>query len=463
MSKQAVAATPKGSGEIQIEHNRRVLEGDRVRPAQTLLRDSFDTTLGLEDIPKERYYQQAFHELEVEKVWKKTWMVACWGQDIPRTGDVHVFKLADIGVIIVRQADGSLKGFYNACLHRGRQLVDECSQVASLRCKYHGWNWSLDGKNTYVACREEFPQLTDEKLRLPEVRVAEWNGFVFIALDPTLPPLPEYLEDVPEQFKEWDFGGRLYKAAHVEKQVPVNWKLMQEAFIEAYHVPATHPQLINFSGEALTRYDTFPGRKHYSRAVNCSGFATNQKLEIMPMSDQMMVDRWVANYMPQYKDTPLAKVPPGGSAREVMAEVSRDALTKSLKVDLSKWPTGEMLDGIWYNIFPNFMIWPTLGFPLIYRFRPLGNDPQRSLMDIMIMLPFSGERPPSAPLVRQGMEAKLASVLGAVGAILDQDVDNVEGLMAGVKATARSGFPVSNYQESRIRHFHRTLDEYIAK
>jgi nitrite reductase/ring-hydroxylating ferredoxin subunit len=463
MNKREIVASSKGSGQIQIEHNRRILNTDRIKHAATLFEDSFDTTLGMGPISKERYYSPEFHKLEVDKVWKKAWMMACWAHDIPSPGDVHVFRLADISIIIVRQKDQTLKAFYNSCRHRGRQLVDESSHVPSLRCKFHGWNWSLDGVNRYVACRDEFPQLTDDDLRLPEVRVTEWNGFIFIALDPLVPTLEEYLEDMPDQFREWDFAGRLYKAAHVEKVVPVNWKLMQEAFIEAYHVPATHPQLVGFAGEALTRYDTFPGRKHYSRSVNLAGFATNQNLEIVPSPAQAMVDNWIISYMPQYKGTPLSVVPEGGSARETIAEISRDALTKTLKVDLAKWPTGEMVDGIWYNVFPNFMIWPTLGFPLVYRFRPFGNDPEQSLMDIMIMLPFGGERPQSAPVIRQGMEATLESVLGPVGAVLDQDTANIGGLMAGVKASPKSGFTVSNYQESRIRHFHRTLDEYIAR
>ena len=89
---------------------------------------------------------------------------------------------------------------------------------------------------------------------LPEVRVGTWGGFVFINMDPDAEPLESFLGDLPEHFAKWPLEQR-YKAVHVAKVFPTNWKVVQEAFMEAFHVVATHPQLLAGIGDANSQYD----------------------------------------------------------------------------------------------------------------------------------------------------------------------------------------------------------------
>ncbi len=99
--------------------------------------------------------------------------------------------------------------------------------------------------------------------RLPEVKTGTWGGFVFVNLDRGAAPLAEFLGELPEHFEPWPLEKR-YTEAHVVKVLPCNWKVAQEAFMEAYHVVATHPQLLPGIGDSNTQYDAWD---NFSRAL----------------------------------------------------------------------------------------------------------------------------------------------------------------------------------------------------
>ena len=71
-------------------------------------------------------------------------------------------------------------------------------------------------------------------------------------------------------FEAWPLEDR-YKEAHVAKVLDCNWKVVQEAFMEAYHVVATHPQLLAGIGDANSQYDVYG---NFSRALTPSGTST---------------------------------------------------------------------------------------------------------------------------------------------------------------------------------------------
>ena len=58
--------------------------------------------MGTEDIDIARYTSREWHELEKEKVWSKTWQVACRVEDIPEVGDHILYDVCDDSVIVVR-------------------------------------------------------------------------------------------------------------------------------------------------------------------------------------------------------------------------------------------------------------------------------------------------------------------------------------------------------------------------
>jgi phenylpropionate dioxygenase-like ring-hydroxylating dioxygenase large terminal subunit len=175
--------------------------------------------------------------------------MACRVEQIPNVGDHVVYEVADKSLIVMRSTPTEIKAFFNVCLHRGRILRETGGHVSNLRCKFHGFTWRLDGGLSVIPARWDFPQIDEQRFCLPEAKVGTWGGFVFINMDSDAMPLEEYLGNIPAHFKAWDFENR-YIAGHVGKVIDANWKVALEAFLETWHVLATHPQVLHFVGDA---------------------------------------------------------------------------------------------------------------------------------------------------------------------------------------------------------------------
>ena len=95
-------------------------------PVPAALRESTETYLGSENLSVDRYLKREFHDLEVEKMWSRTWQAACRESEISNAGDFFVYDIAGQSIVITRTEAGDIKGYHNACLHRGRQLRRDC-------------------------------------------------------------------------------------------------------------------------------------------------------------------------------------------------------------------------------------------------------------------------------------------------------------------------------------------------
>jgi len=128
--------------------------------------------------------------------------------------------------------------------------------------------------------------------------------------------------------------------------------------------------------------------------------------------------------------------------------------------------TTEVLDPIEYFLFPNFFPWFNFGLPLIYRFRPDGHDPDKCIMDAILLhpVPDDGPRPDPAPLRVLGPDEPFteAPELDQISPIFEQDVTNMPIVQKGMKASKRQKVTLGNYQEIRLRHMHQTLDRYLS-
>jgi phenylpropionate dioxygenase-like ring-hydroxylating dioxygenase large terminal subunit len=411
------------------------------------------------ELDRERYYSADFYRLEVERMWSRTWQIACRLEEIPRVGDHIIYEIADKSLIVVRSKPGEIKAFHNACLHRGRTLRESGGHVTNFRCKFHGFAWHLDGKLSFVPCRWDFPRLNDDEFSLPEAKVATWGGFVFVNLDPKAVALEEYLSDIPAHFHEWDYENR-YKAAHVGVIVNANWKVAAEAFLETWHVLATHPQIIASTGDANSQYYVRKDRPHYSRLIIPIGVPS--PFVAGRVTDQQIVD---SMRLQLARSDEELKLPPGLTPRQFAAEVMRARMREVTNGrDFSNVSDSEMIDVIVYFLFPNVLLWG--GYAnLFYRWRPWGKDPEQSLMEVMLLppAPINSPPPPPAPfhLMEPGQTFADAGELGALGPFFDQDLGNMAWVQKGMHAARKPGLTLAHYQESQIRHFHRTLEMYL--
>ena len=123
------------------------------------------------------------------------------------------------------------------------------------------------------------------------------------------------------------------------------------------------------------------------------------------------------------------------------------------------------MDSIDYTLFPNFHPWGALN-RIVYRFRPNGDDHRSSIMDVLLLAPFAGERPPPAPVHWLAADETLDRTrpeLGLLAKVFDQDVFNIGKVQLGLETTAKPGVTLGNYQESKIRWLHHKLGEWVEE
>jgi len=432
-------------------------------PPPAVLKDVSYQYLGDEDVSYDRYTSRDFYDQEISKVWSEAWQWACREEHIPGSGDYCVYDIGRRSFIITRDEEGVIRAFYNACLHRGTKLKPSGSQGAAncLRCPFHGWTWALDGNLRNVPCDWDFPKVTENAsaYQLPEARVATWNGFVFICLSDKTPSLEEFLSPLTAHFSNWNLEDR-YIAIHVEKELGCNWKNAMEAFLEAYHVLETHPQLLEGVSDANIQYDTYSD--HVSRFIANLGLASPHLDN--PPSEQDLLNKMLVGDRSAVDAITLGE---GETARQVMAANLRQSLGEAYGRDLRQFSDSEVIDTIEYHVFPNMVLFPGLSLPMVYRFRPLDDQTERCLFDLVFLRPTpeNGEiTEPAEPIrLREEDSYGLVEALdSALVEVYDQDTNNLRHQQEGFWASKKPGETLSNYQESLIRHFHLTLDKYMG-
>lgn len=209
------------------------------------------------------YTSQEFFTLEQQKVFATSWVPVGCISDLRQTGDAIVTKVAGQSIIVIRDQDGQLKAFHNVCRHRGARLLDEgCQKVERfMRCPYHSWAYDLQGNclGTPLFTGSDIPHEMEGVFDMSDVnkfdkadyglypvRVDSWGFLVFVNLDTNSVSLTDQLGDLPQRLihhrlDEWEVVRE--KTYHIN----ANYKLIGENFMEYYHLPWVHPELMKVS------------------------------------------------------------------------------------------------------------------------------------------------------------------------------------------------------------------------
>jgi len=386
-----------------------------------------------------RFYEQRYHDLEVERIWRRTWQLACREDDIPNVGDYIVYRIAHLSFLVVRTADGGIQAHQNVCLHRGRTLREEDGKCATeFRCPYHGWSWRLDGSLKEITCEWDFPGVREDTAKLPAAKVATWAGSVFINPDPEAETLEDFLGPVMmEHYRKFKLENR-YKQAHVRRVMHANWKVVMEAFMESYHVIATHPQMMLTGGDSSNiRYDVF------------GNWGRGGHLGVTSISPQRDIWKTEEEQLAEYR---------------YVADLNADFLRGVIGDEVDQYSDAELNDGSFNDLFPNCHPWGGWA-RIIFRFLPNGSNPNESLMDVMLLAPWPEGKPKPAPakmkLLAVDESWTTASELGSLAKIIDQDCLNLPYVQEGLRAKQPPYIWYSAYQESKIRHFHTLYDKWM--
>jgi choline monooxygenase len=194
-------------------------------------------------IPSAWYVEPRFHDADREWIFARTWQGMAHAAQVAAPGQYVTENIAGEPVIIVRGKDGVLRAFYNVCRHRGGPLALEPEGCANaLQCRYHGWTYLLDGSLRGVPAMDHTELFDKKDFGLRPVQVQEWQGLVFVNLDPGAPPLADFMAGIADQIAPTRLE-RLRFVRRVDYSVACNWKVYVDNYLEGYHVPYVHPEL----------------------------------------------------------------------------------------------------------------------------------------------------------------------------------------------------------------------------
>jgi len=415
-------------------------------------------------IPAQRYYDEEFFRLEAERFWPHVWQMACRIEEIPEVGDWVEYRNLDKSVIVVRTASG-IRAFHNACRHRGVQLASghgNCS-VNGFVCPFHGWRWNMDGENTFVYGKSRFSEadLDVADIALARCRVELWGGCAFINHDNDAPPLLDCFGDAAARLDARNIA-ELKVEWWRSSILPVNWKLAMEAFMEGYHVAATHPQLQAISTPESNMYGpTGPDRDMPTSSGTARAYVETTIRHLAKLSEGMagMVHHTEVEIAESLRDMDLPEeIGPAAMAfyTRLRSEITRQGRERGLPMpDLVKAAADHPFKAVEFMV-PHYFLLPMFAAMSAYRIRSL--TAETCLFEIwsLAMLPDDPERdPPVAPAPSSHDDPSFPE-------IPRQDYSNLPLQQLGLHAGGFEFMRIQPETEGMISNFQRLVDGYLA-
>jgi phenylpropionate dioxygenase-like ring-hydroxylating dioxygenase large terminal subunit len=423
-----------------------------------------------ERIPKSRYFDEEFFELERELFWPHVWQFACRMEEIDDVGDWMEYRNLDLSVLVVRTGPDEVKAFDNACRHRGAQLGVGRGNCASsgFTCPFHGWCYDIHGTNTHVYRDNLFSesQLERGEINLRQYRTEVWGGSVFVNQDPDALPLRDHLGVLPDLLDARNMG-EMKTVLWRSVELPCNWKLTLEAFFESYHLRQTHPQLLSHG-----RVDTYGTE---GASSNYGSFSNAKKTNPVELSREQWIENQIGYMhlltqgtgMVMSKDVDVARslrdlpLPDEPAARTAAWERAlKGAITDwghSVGIrtlpDLNALP---QLPHMVFFAFPNYHMVPAYGNAALSRVRPL--TPETCLYELF-RITHAAETAEHEP-VRAPTYTPIDD--SEWGLVLRQDFSNLPLQQDGVHRRGFEYMRLSREVEGRISLLHQTIDTYLA-
>jgi Rieske 2Fe-2S family protein len=424
--------------------------------------------------------------------------MVCREEELTGVGSYVEHVIHTTSLIVVRESSTSIRAYHNACRHRGTRLATGRGRIGSFICPFHGWRWNLDGSTRLVLDEEEFCPRTAEDLDLQEVRCETWGGFVFINMDTNAQPLLEYLDPIPTVFEPFQFEHMRIKWWK-GTVVPCNWKTILDGFLEAYHVPGTHPQLHRWDKTNTNiisirelenriwsptavweRHARYASQSQRFQRVEALGEEvdpeqTRERMPDSPSDDPRLKLAHAVETMhgalralhPNYElraaqAIKTADIPEGKTARQVFGELSRTFAEEEGLEWRDITPDQFATAGTAWNVFPNTILLPNRGNIIGYRARPYGLDPDQSIYEAFCLeqIPVADyykKRPDFTPEFHEDWQDPAADW----GQILTQDIANADDVTIGMHSPSFDGHRLSTKQEMTIWNHHRVADRYL--
>jgi phenylpropionate dioxygenase-like ring-hydroxylating dioxygenase large terminal subunit len=295
-----------------------------------------------------------------KEVFGRVWLSIAEAAEVPNAGDWIVREVAirSVSMIIVRGADLKIRAFHNICAHRGMKLVwNRAGRGGKFSCPYHAWTYDSQGNLKNIPDEACFPHVDKQESGLVSIACDEWEGLVFINLDPNpKQTLAEYLGPVSERIKDIPFSSYPY-AARVGCEIGANWKLAIEAQCEAYHVRVLHARTVSKMLSSRDNPFVHPISTEFLGAHRVSSVPRNPDYELP-------VEKLVQSFAFR------------NAAQMVIADTgTQDAPEETFATHAAVNKNGS---NVWgndqYVFYPHFIFHVSLGGWWLHRFWPLSPD-----------------------------------------------------------------------------------------
>lgn len=202
-------------------------------------------------VHRDLYVSEELFALEQQHFFANTWLFAGHASQLPNAGDFITVTLAGQPLLLVRQADGSVRALHNRCAHKGAQLASQpCGNAGKfIRCPYHAWSYKLDGAPLAMPMKAGYEgtrlsQCESGRGLEPVAGFANYRDFLFVRLNAGGPDFEAYFGDVLralDNLVDRSPTGQLTVAGGVLRSVVhCNWKMYLENINDVVHVQSSH-------------------------------------------------------------------------------------------------------------------------------------------------------------------------------------------------------------------------------
>ena len=210
-------------------------------------------------VHRDAYVDPEVFELEMERLWSRTWVYVGHDSQVPDPGDYATVEVAGRPLLMVRDDRGEVRVLMNRCAHKGARLVSAVSGNTGrlLRCPYHAWSFSLDGVLRGVPLRAGYDGTglaaseNGRGLSAPTA-VCVHRGFVFARMVGDGPsfadwagPMVRVIDDIVDRSPQ---GALRVVGGPIRASIPANWKIYLENINDSVHPPGTHKSVIDAAG-----------------------------------------------------------------------------------------------------------------------------------------------------------------------------------------------------------------------
>ena len=422
-------------------------------------------------VSTDRYWCPDSHGRERERVWMHAWQVTGRADEIPDAGDWMEYRLFDQSFLLARGKDGQVRGFVNACRHRGNKVCSGRGRSVRFTCPYHNWTFGLDGALLAVA-KPDFEGSVEDfvgdkgELGLLQVPVECFAGFIFLNPDPAAEPLAAYLGETMELLAPYKCEEFTPVGLDVSEAIECNWKVVMDAFQEGYHIQGVHPELVPAMDESRERYRFYGD---HSVATGPFGAANLENFGPEEQADSIRslpaVFPGVAEVLPRFETlldscrdaAGVIVFPPGVNGRTLLQQATRETL--SLKgLDVSGLTDTQMSDNQFYLLFPNFFMTIRAGEATVIISRPHPDgDPNRCIWHVTGLMWLPPEQRAAARIERQEIpEGQHFTYFLA----LEQDWEMMQRQQEGLRNRSLKEMALTR-QEPRLAYFHSVLDTWL--